>query len=617
MAQQPVSTFAELKSAVEGADVTDILVTADIEFTSGIRIPVTKKQLTLDCGNHTITDRVSTAATDALYVPTGAGTMDVTVKNAVWSGRNYYGVVCVYDDSANADVTISLQNITYTGPQMIYNRYGTTVVQNCVVNIQKNGASAAPQEFCEANRLTLAGNVTVTSATTSNAVMWFPFAGAALRVEPSANVTVNAPDTYLIYSDTAAKPSLTFMEQSTTTINVKSGLFYSSGTGAHIASSCTVGQNAALSVTASSNNGTPLLKCVDKLTVLQGAKLSLVMPQSGSAALVYFAQAADVNIDQPDYLVLYSSAGKVFSFATGSASAPNKVTFVTKQLNYWTTSKTPFAQAGGLDDKPTTVLTKSNGADLTCTQTLTRTAVVETSTDLAEGDQGYPVTTTNFDLTKATVISAGEPQLTADKLTDLSVAVQGTTWAGAMVRFVVGDQTLNGTADEQGKFDIALPQALTVGETVQISANKDFVTAHATAPVYGSVSITKLPDIPFNAIGTPRNTAALKRIDPDWQLELTDTRTNGGNWALYVTLASPLQTTNSTVIPDAVVLSDSNSTTIISSQQTLVKQGVTDSPQVIAVTWQETEGILLDIANDITYTGGKYSATLHWSVTFD
>ena len=150
MAQQPVSTFAELKSAVEGADVTDILVTADIEFTSGIRIPVTKKQLTLDCGNHTITDRVSTAATDALYVPTGAGTMDVTVKNAVWSGRNYYGVVCVYDDAANADVTISLQNITYTGPQMIYNRYGTTVVQNCVVNIQKNGASAAPQEFCEA-----------------------------------------------------------------------------------------------------------------------------------------------------------------------------------------------------------------------------------------------------------------------------------------------------------------------------------------------------------------------------------------------------------------------------------------------------------------------------------
>ena len=142
-----VTTFAELKAAVEDADTTEVTLGADIVFQSGIKIHTTKKTFTLDGQGYTVTDMNSSAASSALYVPTGFGFAQITVKNAVWSGRNYYGVVCVYDDTANAGVSILLDNVKYNGPQAIYNRYGTTTVNDCDFTIEKNGASSSAQEF--------------------------------------------------------------------------------------------------------------------------------------------------------------------------------------------------------------------------------------------------------------------------------------------------------------------------------------------------------------------------------------------------------------------------------------------------------------------------------------
>ena len=177
-----VMNFAELKAAVEDSVTAEILIGADITFSGGIKIPTAKKTLTIDGGGFTITDNSSSSYTDAIYVPAGSGSATVTVRNAVWSGRNYYGIVCVYDDSANAGVEIILDGIRYKGPQMIYNRYGSTVVRNCDISIEKNGAGASAQEFCEGNRIKFEGKVDVICSTAANAVIWFPFAGRRLRL---------------------------------------------------------------------------------------------------------------------------------------------------------------------------------------------------------------------------------------------------------------------------------------------------------------------------------------------------------------------------------------------------------------------------------------------------
>jgi len=610
MAEKTVASFKELKAAVEDADTNVIILSANVTFESGVKIPTIKKTLTLDGNGFTVIDMNSSAASSTLYVPTGYGTGNVTVKNVVWSGRNYYGIVCVYDDTANAGVTVSLQNVKYNGPQAIYNRYGTTVVQDCDFTIEKNGASSAAQEFCEANRVIFKGKTEIVAQSSSTAVMWFAFAGAELTVDDNAVLNVSAPNTYLIYSDTAAKPKLTFRQSSSTVISVKNGLFYASGAGAHIASSCTIEQNASLSVVSSANNGVPLFKCSGDFTLMSGGSLFLTQPQSGSAPLMYFSAATNVNFESPKNVALYNNGGKLFSFAAGAV-----VVLSANQVNYWTKSKTPYSSAGGFDDVPATAAFKQNGTDISIRQTIAQSTVTDTTSDVAEGDGGYPLSAANFDLTKATTLSAGNLPLSINPINDLSSVVTGSSDVGAAIELVREGKTYSSVADSNGSYAVEIGENPTAGENVSVRANKNFLTIGKSATVTGSVTVTKLPDIPFNAIGTPRYSAPLNRINPDWEIELTDTRIGGGQWALYVVTESELQS-DGNVIEKAVTFTD-DETSIVGAAPTLIANGVTDSAQKIYLSWDGAKGVLLNIASNEIYTKGKYVAKLRWYVEYD
>lgn len=539
--------------------------------------------------------------------------MTVTVKNAVWSGRNYYGVICVYDDTANANVTIVIDNVTYTGPQMIYNRYGTTIVRDCTVSIEKNGASVSPQEFAEANRIILDGKTTINNTSTSTAVIWFPFANSAFTVSENSTVTITAPNTYMFYTDSAAKPIFNFAQNSDTRISTKGGLFYSAGTGAHIASSCTIAQNATLYAIATSNGSVPLFKCSGKFTIENDASLFLIT--LASSPVLYSSTTSEIAFTSPKNVVLYSNGGKVLSFATGSTSAPNTVNLAAKQINYWTKAKTPFESAGGFDDIPASTFSKSDGQNVNITQTLTSSAVISTTSNLTAQDTGYPISTATFDLTKAAVLSLGKLNVDVDRITDISSAVSGLTDADATVTYADSQQNESGKSAADGAFSMPITKKAVVGDTATIKSNKNFLISSVTAVVTGSVSITRLPDIPFNAFVAPRKTASIRRIDADWHLQLTDTRTNGGKWSLYVYLKSPL-TNALEIVENAVVFTD-DSTEILNETPIEIANGTSDKAGIIDITWTFDKGILLDIEAEKAYGKGNYSSTLEWGVDFE
>ena len=615
MAAKVVVSFAELKAAVEDAETTEISIGADIVFSGGIRIPTSKKSLVIDGGGHTVTDKNSTSYADAIYVPAGGGAMTVTVQNAVWSGRNYYGVVCVYDDTANAGVTVILSGITYKGPQMNYNRYGTTIVKDCNVSIEKNGSSAAAQEFCEGNRLILQGKVAIESATTGTAVVWFPFANSAFTVSENADVTINALGTYMFYTDSAAKPIFTFKEGSKTRISTKGGLFYASGTGAHIASSCTIEQGATFSATATANGGVPLFKCAGNLTVESGGSLILTLPTSGSSAAAYFSTASKITFNSPKNVLLYANGGKAFSFATGSASAPNIVSISASQVNDWLTAKTPFSSAGGFDDTPYSRFAKADGQNVTITQNLSSNAVLSTQSNLIEGDEGYPISASNLDLTKVAVLALGNLELSVDRITDLSQTISGSTDDLAKIAYSDSEQTASGEADSNGNFALAISQKPIVSDVATIKSNKNFLTTTKQVTVYGSVSVTSLPDIPFNAFIAPKGQIEVVRTNPNWQLQLTDTRVNGGKWELYLSQKSPLQS-QTEVIDGAVAFVDDESQ-VLTLTPISIASGSTDKPGTIDVTWQQDKGIILVFDDEKEYEKGDYSSALEWGVDFE
>lgn len=136
MAVANVSSFAELKTAIEDATSTEIIVNGDIVFGDGAKINVAKSNVVIDFAGHTVTDSSNLSVSTTIYVPSTTNTISVTAKNAVWNGKNYYGVIGVYD--GNTNTTINLENISYTGPQFVYNKNGITNIRNCTVKNDKN-----------------------------------------------------------------------------------------------------------------------------------------------------------------------------------------------------------------------------------------------------------------------------------------------------------------------------------------------------------------------------------------------------------------------------------------------------------------------------------------------
>lgn len=618
MAEKIVTDFAGLRSAIQDSTTTDITLANDIVFSSGgIQIPRTKGNLTIDGGGHTVTDYNSLAYTDTIYFPNTAGSaVTVTLRNVVWSGRNYYGVICAYDGSNTSNVTVVLDSVRYTGPEFVYNRYGITHIRDCTVSLERNGSAANPEELCEGNRIYIEGNVSVLSGATSSAVIWFPYAGSSLTVAENASFTLEAPSTYLIYADTAAQPTLTFQKNSSTDISVKNGLFYASGPSAHIASSFTLRSGAFFRAVTSASNGVPVLKCAGAFSAEEGSAFHLISPTAGTSPLMYFSNQASITFQAPKSVLLYDNGAKIFSFRSGSTAAPNTIKLEAEQVNLWTTAKKPYESAGGFDDAPAAAFhRRGHAANLTAAVQMTTSATLSVTSDLTAEDTGYPMDASTFNPLSAAVLSMGELALNLDAVTDISPAITGNSDASAEIRAELPGVALSGTADASGAFALPLTVPPPVDAQVVVSANHLFLTKSRTETTEGSVSVTRLVELEFLTFAVPYHRSTVKRRDPDWYLEVTDTRKSGGDWYLYASLSGPLQADNG-ALEHALTFRKDGDETALSTTPILIRQGHWAPPPVVTrVSWAEAEGLLLSVLPEEQYASGRYTAEIEWQIS--
>ncbi len=610
MATIQVSNFAELKAAIEDTTSTEITATNDITFSGGIRVNITKSNLTIDFANHTVTDNISGSFTDTIYIASTTNTISVTVKNAIWNGRNYYGVVGVYDGNTNSSIT--LQNITYTGPQCVYNKNGITNLRDCNITLDKGTGSTAPQEFCEANRVNVFGNVKVTSNSTSNAVIWFTNVNAALTVEENAVFDVTALSTYFLYTDVS--PALLFKQGSKTTINTKSGLFYNTSSSSHIAASFLLEENASFVAYKQSANTVPLFKCLSSFSVNKNATFQLFSLASGTAALAYFAQAANITFNSPKNVVLYNNGGNVFSFQTGTTTNPNTININAEMLRLWANATTPISNAGGISDTPTSEYHKAEYlSNLNLTIKNTNSQLISTENNLTTGDVGYPVST-SFPFLTSKVISMGSVSLSAIQPTDISTQIAGTTDTNANLLLEYLSKSESQTADSTGAFSIPLSEQLTKGSTIRLTSNKQFLTKTITLTVQGSLSISRLDALNFYSFVTTPNLEIVKRANPNWSIEVKDTRSDGQNWYVYAYIQNPL-TSGSNKLENSLVFKSDDNIQPLSDSPILIHTGAWQADKTLTeISWQENEGFLLQLSPTSTYVQGNYSTNLYVEV---
>ena len=608
MASVNVSNFSQLKAAIEDASSTEIIVNGDIIFESGAKVNFDKSNLIIDFLGHSVTDSSSLSISSTIYVAATTKTVEVTIKNAVWNGKTYYGVVGVQD--GNTNTTINLENINYTGPQFVYNKNGTTNVSNCTINVDKNNSSARAQEFCEANRLNILGNVKVISNSTSDAVVWFSGENAALVVNENARFDVTANSTYFLYTDVS--PQMLFKENSTTTITTKSGLFYASGSSSHIASSFILEENASFVAYKNTSNTVPMFKCLSNFTLKSNSTFQLYSEVISSTALMFFGEVANINITSPQNVVLYNRGGNIFSFASGSESSPNVINIYSQMVRLWDYAKYPLEDAGGFDNAPNTEYYKQNYAEnINFEIKANSKQLIALSSNLTSADVGYPISTTNFKLLTSNVISMGKMDLNVYEITDNSKTISGLTNENSNIKVEYLTVIQTAKANSYGSFSINLNEQLQINTNVKISTNNQFLTKTVSTIVNGSVYISDLLPLKFKMFTTNSNQSLIFREKSDWSIQIVDTRADG-DWFLYAYILNPLSSGENT-LDNALVFKQKDVEFVMSQKPILIASKAKQDKTII--TWDTIEGFLLKLDKNKNYHAGEYQTEIMWEVT--
>ena len=614
-----VYTFDELVSALtQDNGYTTVYIGADITGKSGgAAIHTHKHSVVIDgCPpgspegtRYTYTDYDSAATNDTIRVA-NTGVKAVTVQNLNVVARNYYGLVSC-QNSSTVTPTVTYSNIAYSGPQAIYNRYGTSVVLNSTFTITQTG-TAASQEFAEVNRLELGGTVTINAASTSDAVLWMTNTAPALVVRGGANVSITTPS-YFIYSDNNAAVSL------------ESGASLSVATGTHgftyntmALASLSLATGASLGMTQNAATANGALRVDKSLTLADGALLD-VQGKGTGAGIQFTSAGAAATFTNPARVRVLTASGAGFGFATGAASS---LSITAGVLNLWSTA-TAFAPGS----PPTAMWNKAGTAPLTVQASYTGGTLSQLSSNLVAGDPvAQTLTAQNFGVRTSQLVAFGACPLTIDEVTDRSLTVTGSAGGAAQLSAVYasaqGPQTATATADGSGAYSLPLAGGTPLADgTVTVTAAWNGLYGAQMATVASSPGALELAAVPaalnFGSATISAVDTLVRRQTSNFAVSVSDTRPVKSPWSLQVGITGPLQATiNETQLslPNALVFvgADAGAIPLGATPLTVHTQPQDQLAETVTVSWAENEGILLLLPAGQGRAGASYATTLGW-----
>lgn len=619
-----VESEADLRTALGNDNgYYTVFLAVDITLTSGLTIYAgpNKPTLTIDGlfrnVTHSFTDMDSTLPDNTLYVNT-ASSIAMTFRNMIITGRNYYGVPRIYEFAATNNLSVTYDNVTYTGPQLAYNWNGLTSFIDCNITIQRNGVAVA-QEVGEVNRVMLGGTTRIQHNTPDDhAVFYFHGSAstAALTVLENADVTVTSANNYFMYNSipliSQIPVAYTVQPGASFTLSTSRGISY---TNTHLVTSFLVDTNASFRYTQTTSTAYASMYVSGAFTVNPGASVYMQANFGGTAPLINFTTGTgSFKIDNPKSFVLYRLNAAALYFA-----ASKSFSFTSGQLNYWSIAKTPIEYAGLLTDIAQRRWFKKDYAiPLALSGTAAQTSTTVTSDNLAAEDQPLP-SLTDLHLHDAQVLSLGDLPLSVNPVVDDQTPITGLSAPNANI---LVDYTLEGTArsipgtaDDDGEFTVQTQEALPIGTSVMIYANVPFlITTKTMTSIYaGELRIDSAPErIRFI---TPPISAAplLLRRSINSPVVILDTRVYSTQWELSALIDGPIRTLSGHTLPEGVVFVKAGTLEPLRSDVPLrVYVGGPDN-QETSIAWDDSEGILLHVTESI-YTNERYSTLLTWSL---
>ncbi|HHW69611.1 MAG TPA: hypothetical protein GX747_04660 [Tenericutes bacterium] len=616
-----VYNFNELKSVLEGNTYNYVYFGDNITLGGGINVNLSRTNLTIDGTynniRYTYTDYPSSAYTQTILLSGGTSSMNITVKNIDVVGRNYYGVICVYDSANFTNVVVTYENMDYEGPQMAFNPYSSLRIINCNINIISNVSSA--NEVAETRNVTLGGNVTINSVTTGTSVFWlrnvvggvYPY----INVLPGANVYINTVNRYLYYVSSAAYINMTFGSGSVSNIITSTGMGYDNG---HLTNDVLIDNDAVLHITQTTQFGsTATWRVRGEFRMNDSSSLKMVsnyIGTTGNYCLEFTGASASLFLNNPKSVIFYNLGTNALN---STATIP--YTLNISQFNRWT-AVTSYATAGDIYDIPTYSWYKiENINNLVIQGTITSTTTTISSINLTSGEQTELPALTNLILNNTRVMSMGRPSLSINPITDLSTDITGITAANADVRITYLGNDYYVQADGNGNFSYSYFPSLPIGTEISFVSNvaNSFLYRFRTVEIIypGDLFIKAASNqITFSTTPFQTSPTLCQRSSP-LKVIVEDSRITPSVWKLYASINSELTNEKGNVLTDGLVFVDNiGNMEIFSSDPVLVytSDGVTTGE--IEVEWQADEGILLQLNVVPIVAKTTYKTDINWSI---
>ncbi len=622
-----VNNYNELAAAITGDNGYDTTyLNADIEITARINFPPAKTNLTINgtytneqgvTTRHTLTDMNSASITNSIYIASATSEINVTLCNVDIVGKNYYGIVAVEAVSSTKSVTLTYQNVNYTGPQISYNRQGMVRYIDSNITIKTSSGYASPSnELAEVNRVEIGGKTTIQHTSTGNAMFWLTYANPSFKILENADVSITSESRETLYCDYS--PDIVIEKGANVTTNTPRGMFYDTGS-SQLAKSFLIDKNANLKVTQTAvKSGVGTIRRSGDFTVSDGASLYIANTLSSSAPLLQMAGTSTVKFDNPKSVVLYNKNGNLIRWTSGTG----KVNINSEFVNYWLSAKN-FPDAGTLSDTPLYIWTKSDESNVEIDASTSTSSTTAVSTNMTSSDSQTPPSLQTLNLQNVRVMSMGELSLKTNPISDASVNITGITNPSSNLKaeFLLDSvmRSIEGTSDSSGSFSLTLPEPLPLDTSVVVTANDNFKNRSETLTVVytGALEFKTVPSvIAFKNTVIPTIKTVVPRQDTDWSIVISDSRLESSDWNLYASIKAPFTSANNHTLKDALVFIDENSKIfVINNKPTKVYSGKSvSSPTDTTIKWSENQGMLLDIMpQDIL--DESYATTITWTLS--
>ncbi|WHY98434.1 toxin Cry1Ac domain D-VI-related protein [Peribacillus simplex] len=185
-----VNNFQEMKVALEADNgITTIHLGQSIDISGSIKIHPAKSEIVIEGNNRTLTETGSTGSTGGIYA-NGNILSSVHVKNLNINGKNYYGPITIHDGTKNVEQIF--ENVNYSGPQLIFNRYGKAIFKgtnDIYINNSTVSGSSPTHEMAQTGSVEIDGETTI-SHNSAKALIWSISKEPQFKIASNANVEI-------------------------------------------------------------------------------------------------------------------------------------------------------------------------------------------------------------------------------------------------------------------------------------------------------------------------------------------------------------------------------------------------------------------------------------------